>query len=116
MANWIKLVPAVEGMPMVSYKAGKGIKISGNTISAYTDDITVGTNPAGELESYGGGGGGTTNYNALANKPSINGVILQGNQSAAALGLATKAGLDATDAKATDAKNVADAIWSVRFL
>lgn len=35
------------------------------------------------------GGGGTTNYNDLNNKPSINGVTLAGNKTAADLGLAT---------------------------
>lgn len=33
------------------------------------------------IEAGGGGGGGTTNYNALTNKPSINGVTLQGDKS-----------------------------------
>lgn len=42
-----------------------------------------------ELLSSGGGGGGTgtTNYNNLTNKPSINGVELQGNLSSEDLGL-----------------------------
>lgn len=35
----------------------------------------------------GGGGGGSDNYNALSNKPEINGVTLTGNKSAADLGL-----------------------------
>lgn len=35
-----------------------------------------------------GGGGGTTNYNNLANKPQIEGVTLSGNKTAAELGLA----------------------------
>lgn len=35
-----------------------------------------------------GGGGGTTNYNNLTNKPRINGVLLTGDKSAADLGLA----------------------------
>lgn len=34
-----------------------------------------------------GGGGGTNNYNGLTNKPSINGVTLQGNLTASALGI-----------------------------
>lgn len=34
-----------------------------------------------------GGGGGTTNYNLLTNKPQINGVTLQGNKSLADLGI-----------------------------
>lgn len=33
-----------------------------------------------EVERGGGGGGGTTDYNQLTNKPSINGVELEGNK------------------------------------
>lgn len=36
--------------------------------------------------SGGGGEGGTTNYNQLTNKPSINGVTLSGNKSLSDLG------------------------------
>lgn len=36
-----------------------------------------------------GGGGGTTNYNQLTNKPSINGVTLQGNKTTSDLNLPT---------------------------
>ena len=35
----------------------------------------------------GGGGAGTTNYNDLTNKPSINGVTLEGNKTGAEIGL-----------------------------
>lgn len=35
----------------------------------------------------GGGGGGTSDYSALSNKPQINGVELSGNKTAAALGV-----------------------------
>lgn len=38
---------------------------------------------------YAAGGGGTTDYNALQNKPSINGVTLQGNKTDAELGITT---------------------------
>ena len=41
----------------------------------YTDSVT--------------GGGGTSDYNKLMNKPSINGVILTGNKSTHDLGLDT---------------------------
>lgn len=44
-----------------------------------------------------GGGGGTTNYNDLSNKPKINGVELQGNKSFSDLGLGTAAEKDYTD-------------------
>ena len=42
-----------------------------------------------------GGGGGTTNYNNLTNKPQINSVTLSGNKTAAELGLATPADIPA---------------------
>lgn len=41
------------------------------------------------IEAGGGGGGGTTNYNALSNKPSINGVTLQGNKTTSDLNIQT---------------------------
>ena len=44
-----------------------------------------------------GGGSGTTNYNALSNKPEINGVPLQGDKSFSDLGLGTAAEKDYTD-------------------
>ena len=31
------------------------------------------------IEAGGGGGGGTTDYNALSNKPTLNGVTIEGN-------------------------------------
>ena len=54
--------------------AGENISIVGNTISA----------------TGGGGSGGTTNYNLLDNKPSINGVELVGDKSFNDLGLQTE--------------------------
>ena len=44
-----------------------------------------------------GGGSGTTNYNALSNKPEINGVPLQGDKSFSDLGLGTAAEKDYTN-------------------
>ena len=41
------------------------------------------------IDTHGGGGGGTTDYSALSNKPSINDVTLSGNKTAADLGLGT---------------------------
>lgn len=46
----------------------------------------------------GGGSGGTTNYNQLSNKPSINNVELSGNKTLAALGInAGSIGFDETE-------------------
>lgn len=41
------------------------------------------------IDTHGGGGGGTTDYSALSNKPSINDVTLSGNKTASDLGLGT---------------------------
>ena len=64
-----------------------------------------------EIKAYvkatGGGQGGTTNYDALQNKPKINGKVLTGDKSTADLGLVTKDELNAK-ADATDLTNKAD--------
>lgn len=39
------------------------------------------------IEAGGGGSGGTTNYNALVNKPKISGVTLQGDKALSDLGI-----------------------------
>lgn len=50
------------------------------------------TNTADLVGTFGSeGGGGTSNYNDLINKPSINSVTLQGNKTASQLGFATVA-------------------------
>ena len=57
----------------------------------------------------GGGGGstGTTNYNSLTNKPSINGVILIGNQTSAELGIVN-------DASFTYTQTTPVTAWSIK--
>ena len=60
---------------------------------SHTEKVIAGQEePISHLEKiialYGGSGGsGTTNYNALLNKPSINGVVLTGNKTLKQLGL-----------------------------
>lgn len=63
-------------------------------LSGDTSDLPT---PITRVEMYlydiamnGGGGGGTTNYNALNNKPQINNVELSGNKTASDLGLASR--------------------------
>ena len=53
---------------------------------AELDVITYGAAKS-YTDKHGGGGGGTSNYNALENKPSIEGNELVGNKTASALGL-----------------------------
>lgn len=54
------------------YKAGTRERIDGYTINDYFP--------------HGGGGGGTSNYNELSNKPSINNVTLRDNLNLSQLG------------------------------
>ena len=43
-----------------------------------------------EINESGGGSGGTTNYNALSNKPQINGVTVSGSRSSADYGIPSR--------------------------
>ena len=63
---------------------------------SHIEKVITGTaEPISHLEwiiaTYGGGSGsgssGTTNYNDLTNKPSINGITLTGNKTSADLGI-----------------------------
>ena len=61
---------------------------------SHTEKVIAGQEPAiSHLEQiivqYGGGSGsgGTTDYNALTNKPSINGITLTGNKTSIDLGM-----------------------------
>ena len=61
---------------------------------SHTEKVIAGTaQPISHLEwiiaLYGGGSGsgGTTDYNALTNKPSINGITLTGNKTSIDLGI-----------------------------
>ena len=65
-------------------KANKQDKlISGVNIKTINNESILGS---GNIE-IGGGGGGTSNYNALTNKPKINNVELNGNKTSSDLGL-----------------------------
>ena len=60
---------------------------------------------AEQAQGGGGGGGGTTDYNALSNRPAINGHTLQGDQTAAQLGLATPSDIPAVPTKTSELSN-----------
>ena len=55
-------------------------------VDTYTITYTDGTTSTFEVTNGQSGGGGTSNYNELTNKPSINDVSLQGNKSLSDLG------------------------------
>lgn len=79
----------------------------------YTSDLNSlkvgdGITPYGSLTPIAGGGGGTSDYTQLSNKPKINGTTLSGDQSASDLGLATAAqgSLADTALQSTDIKTI----------
>ena len=57
----------------------------------------------------GAGGGGVTDYNDLTSRPQINSVLLTGNKSAAALGLATDAAMTGASSGSAGAKGLVPA-------
>lgn len=72
----------------------------GNAVVA--GKLTVGAAPVNAMDvatkqyvDQQGGGGGTSDYTALSNKPQINGNTLTGNKTAANLGLASASDLAA---------------------
>ena len=65
------------------------------------------------LDDISGGGGGTTNYNNLTNKPSLNGTTLQGAVALATIGLVTALSSNSTDLQFPSAKCVWDMIGDV---
>ena len=50
-------------------------------------NVQAATTLEGTLVEYSGGGGGTTDYNGLENRPQINGVTLEGNKTSSELSL-----------------------------
>ena len=68
------------------------------------DGTTITVDPNGTIHSIGGGGGtgGTTDYNALDNKPQIEGNTLTGNKTADDLGLMSKVDINSALANKAD--------------
>lgn len=121
---------SLEGM---GYQAGANITITGNTISAtdttYSDftgtdglvDGTAGLVPAPlttdenkYLKSDGtwasvSGGGGTSDYTDLSNKPQINSVTLSGNVALNTLGVASDSTFTGTDGLVAGTKGLVPA-------
>ena len=68
---------AIQDVPIATTEVAGKVKPDGTTITVDTD---------GTIHSVGGSGG-TTDYEALTNKPQINGVTLEDNKSLADLGI-----------------------------
>lgn len=93
---------AQQGDQVFIYKLTSAGAWSVTVRDAFTK-IAAGTNMTssyanGTLTLNATGGGGTSDYDALSNKPSINNVTLSGNKTASDLGLRTAAAQDAIDA------------------
>lgn len=69
------------------------MNINNDTIGLIKQRLEILWQLVENLETDGGGSGGSDNYNELSNKPQINGITLSGNKSASDLGLATAAAL-----------------------
>ena len=76
------------------------VLISGENIKTINNESILGS---GNIE-IGGGGGGTSNYNALTNKPKINNVELNGNKTSSDLGI-QPAGNYALESEIPDVSN-----------
>lgn len=76
-----------------------------------TQEITLTT-----LLENGGGSGGTTDYNALSNRPSIAGVTLSGEKAMSAFGLVTALSSSSTDLQFPSAKCVYDLLGDIETL
>lgn len=76
------------------------------------DGTTITVDADGTIHSVGGGTAGTTDYEDLENKPSVNGIELSGNKTASDLGItAESVGADAAGSASTalsDAKSYTD--------
>lgn len=111
-----------QGVPGANGKDGKDATINGvNTLNMIAgSNITI--NQSGStltISSTGGGGGGTSDYQALSNKPSINSVELFGNKTSSDLGVedvtnkVTSLSSASTDTQYPSAKCVYDLVGNI---
>ena len=93
------------GLDAVATTDSKGlVKPDGSTITIDSD---------GTIHAIGGGGeGGTTDYNALSNKPQINGVALSGNKSLNDIGVPTSLSQLTEDANHRTTSDAEKSIWN----
>lgn len=81
------VMDGTQGEPGLPGEDGQGVPIGG--VAGQVLAKKSGTDYDTEWVDQGGGGGGTSNYNSLSNKPQIEGVELSGNKTAVDLGLVT---------------------------
>lgn len=94
----VKSITADEVMPdeyqswydaMIEYiDSIVGVKLNKPTIEGTSGQVLATNGTGGTFWTNQSGGGGTSNYNDLSNKPAINGTTLSGNKTPSQLGLA----------------------------
>lgn len=87
-------------------------KAAGQAVEIPAEPITREEAYLEAIANAGGGGGGTTNYNQLSNKPQIAGTTLQGNKTLSDLGIASESALankvDKVDGKDLSSNDYSD--------
>ncbi len=80
-------IPSIEGLASVEY-VDTGLATKGDNLTYSDNHLKLMSGDTELSDVYiTGGGGGSTDYNDLNNKPKINGVELRGNKSTSELGI-----------------------------
>lgn len=102
--DWLKVDPKIDSGEIV-YTSDKNTLKVGDGQTKYSD-----------LTPIAGGGSGTTDYEDLSNKPSINNVTLSGDKTASDLGLATAAQGGAADTALQPGDNVSSLVNDAGYI
>lgn len=103
-------LPAIDGSQLTGISSGESYELpiaSTSTLGGVKIGSGLSIDDTGIL-SVTSGPEGTTNYNDLTNKPSINNIILTGNQTTESLGLASSSELENIESTLTQKVNYTD--------
>ena len=111
----VKSITADEVMPdeyqswydaMIEYiDSIVGVKLNKPTVEGTSGQVLATNGTGGTYwTNQSGGGGGTSNYNDLTNKPSINGTTLSGNKTPSQLGLAAASDIPSVPVQSVNGK------------
>lgn len=107
--SYLSNLPRINGYTLSGNKTGANLGLIDAPSSAVSGNYL---RYNGTAWVAGTGGGGTTNYNDLTNRPSINHYLLTGNMSAAALGLASAADVAAKITAPSSPATGAFLVWN----
>ena len=102
--DWLKVDPKIDSGEIVFTSDKNTLKV-GDGQTKYSD-----------ITPIAGGGSGTTDYEDLSNKPSINNVTLSGDKTASDLGLATAAQGSLADTALQPGDNISDLVNNSGFI